>query len=145
MRLTYASVIVLGLLAVASPAFAQSARYTNADLGRSLSSNRITPDCAVTTWLDHTDGIAPSYGTPRRAEAQWIVGPTSDWNPPLSVTAPLAADAGVCYGCEFASLHHGWGLHTIPAPRFSSSAPVDHPGRAPSRAVVIPAAASHRR
>jgi len=106
MRLTYGSVIALALLAVTSPLFAQSARYSNADLGRPLSSERGRPEHALATWLDHTGGIVPSYGEARQPEALWIVGPVSDWNPTLSPTLPLSpADFNHCYGCEFVHQH----------------------------------------
>ena len=106
MKLTYGSVIALALLAVTSPLFAQARAYSNADLGRPLSSDRGRPEHALATWLDHTGGIVPSYGEARQPEALWIVGPVSDWNPTLSPTLPLSpADFNHCYGCEFVHQH----------------------------------------
>src|SRR6185295_10288638 len=104
------TLFVIALVLGTSPLFAQSRAYSNADLGHPLSSDRGRPELALATWLDHTGGIVPSIGETPRAEAMWIVGPVSDWNPTLSPTLPLSADSGVCYGCEFAG-QHGFRSH----------------------------------
>jgi hypothetical protein len=101
--------------------------------------------------LDHTGGIAPSYGETRRSpEGLWIVGPSTDWHPVLSPTLPLSpADFNHCYGCEFVRGHgfRSFGHGTYHDRR--AAQPIVAPeqpivARAPSPSVVLPAAASRR-
>jgi hypothetical protein len=59
------SLLVIGCFFLASPAFCQTPRYTNADLGQSLSSVRVTPAEAAAILAPHQFTWQPTATQPR--------------------------------------------------------------------------------
>jgi hypothetical protein len=135
--------LLLGVLLISAPVFAQTRVYTNADLDKPQP-RTISPEAALQVWLTHTGGVPPPIPVaPEWDGPAWIEGPSSDWTTTLTPTAPLAPDSGACYGCYggyYGGYSPGYGVGPVTSfgsgfgpgfasPGFGASGQFNRPGR----------------
>jgi hypothetical protein len=107
--------LLLGCLLFASPAFSQAARYTNADLGQSVSSAKVTPAEAAAILAPHQFQLPPSLPPGPRVLGLWsspTAGPFGEFpefSPARRLDGTYLADPPWVSTTFLPFPYYGWG------------------------------------